>query len=40
MPCLMFYFVWSFIKTSEMVSNLQSWHKYMVEMGTFNMYYV
>ena len=35
-----FTFVWSFIKVSEMVSNLQSWHEYMVEMVIFNIYYV
>ena len=25
---------------SETVSNLQSWHEYMIEMAIFNIYYI
>ena len=35
-----FTFVRKFTKISETFSNIQSWHKYMVEMAIHNIYYV
>ena len=32
--------MWIFVKISEIVSNLQSWHEYMVKIAFSNIYYV